>query len=165
MSEAERDRAEGGATTTNDSADAPAPAPESAHDAHSAGAPAPDPAPVAPEVFGWTSLPPMRYQNGYVWFVLSSTLDVVLTWKILERPGGTEVNPVAALLIDHWGFMGAVGLKYALAMIVIVSCELIARRRERVGHVLIWVAVAISMVPPVWSFILLAMHGRGLPHH
>lgn len=100
----------------------------------------------------------MRYQNAYVWFVLFSTLDVVLTWHILERHGGSEINPVADLLIRHWGFIGAVGLKYALVLVVIIVCEWIARRRERTGRRLAWLAVAISLVPPIWSFTLLVVH-------
>ena len=100
----------------------------------------------------------MRYQTPYVWFLLFSTLDVVLTWHILERHGGSEVNPVADLIIWHWGFLGAVAFKYALVLVVVIACEWIARRRERTGRRLAWLAVAISLVPPVWSFTLLATH-------
>lgn len=100
----------------------------------------------------------MHFQNAYVWFILFSSLDVVLTWHILERHGGSEINPVAALLITHWGFMGAVALKYALAVIVIIACEWIARRRVRTARRLAWVSVGVSLVPPVWSFTLLAVH-------
>lgn len=107
---------------------------------------------------GFIALPPMRYQNAYVWFVLFSTLDVVLTWQILVRYGGSEINPIADLIIKHWGFMGAVMLKYALVLVVVIACELIARRREHTGRRLSWLAVAISLVPPIWSFMLLALH-------
>lgn len=118
------------------------------------------------EELHWRSLPPMRYQNAYVWFVLFSTIDVVFTWHILTRRGGTEINPVAALLIEHWGFIGAVALKYALVLVVVIACEWISRRREGVSLRLAWLAVAVSLVPPFWSFTLLVMHamqpgGRG----
>lgn len=100
----------------------------------------------------------MRFQNAYVWFVLFSSLDVILTWHILERHGGSEINPVAALLITHWGFMGAVGLKYGLVLVVVIACEWIARQREHTAMRLSRLAVAISLVPPIWSFALLASH-------
>lgn len=107
----------------------------------------------------------MRYQEAYVWFILFSTLDVILTWHILERRGGTEINPVAALLIEHWGFIGAVALKYALLLVVVIACEWISRMRESVARWLAWTAVAVSLVPPIWSFTLLGLHalhgGRG----
>ncbi len=106
----------------------------------------------------WRSLPPMHFENAYVWFLLFSTLDVILTWHILERRGGSEVNPVAALLISHWGFMGAVALKYALALIVVIACEWIARKRQATARRLAWAAVAISVLPPLWSFTLLGVH-------
>lgn len=119
----------------------------------------------ANEELHWRSLPPMRYQNAYVWFILFSTIDVVLTWHILVRRGGSEVNPVAALVIEHWGFMGAVALKYALVLVVVIACEWISRRRERVSLRLAWCAVAVSLVPPIWSFTLLIMHAAqtGVP--
>jgi len=106
----------------------------------------------------------MRFQDAYVWFVLFSTLDVVLTWHILERRGGAELNPVAALLIQHWGFMGAVGLKYGLVLVVVIACEWIARRRVRTAKRVAWLAVAVSLTPPLWSFTLLAIHAaQGMP--
>lgn len=111
----------------------------------------------------WRSIPPMHFQDAYVWFVLFSSLDVVLTWHILERRGGAEINPVAALLISHWGFMGAVGLKYALVLVVVIACECIARSRMRTARRLAWSAVAISLVPPLWSFTLLAFHAAQGP--
>jgi len=105
----------------------------------------------------------MRFQDAYVWFVLFSTLDVVLTWHILERRGGAELNPVAALLIQHWGFMGAVGLKYGLVLVVVIACEWIARRRVRTAKRVAWLAVAVSLTPPLWSFTLLAIHAAQGP--
>jgi len=106
----------------------------------------------------WSEVPPMRHQDAYVWFLLFSTIDVILTWHILERRGGSEINPIAAMIISHWGFIGAVVLKFALVLVVVLACELIARRRERVSVRLSWFAVAVSLVPPVWSFALLFLH-------
>ena len=100
-------------------------------------------------------MPPMRYQEAYAWFVLFATLDVVLTWHILERHRGREVNPVADLLITVWGFPGAVAFKYALVLFVIVACEIVGRRRDASGRRLVWRAVVVAATPVAWSLVLL----------
>lgn len=99
----------------------------------------------------------MHFQNAYVWFVLVSSLDIMLTWKILER-GGREVNPLAAFVIDAWGMYGATAFKFALMMWVIIACELLARLRRSAGKFLAYAAVIISAAPVVWSLALLVAH-------
>ena len=106
------------------------------------------------------SLPEMRYQTGYVWFIFVSSLDIMLTWLILSK-GGSEVNPVAKVVIDSWGLLGAIGFKFALALFVIVTCEIIGRKRDRLGRNLIIFAIGISAVPVVWSLFLLARNWLG----
>ena len=104
------------------------------------------------------SAPPMRYQTGYLWLVLLSAVDVMFTWHILRR-GGTELNPIARLVIDHWELPGAIALKFALVLFVIVACEIVGRKRDRLGRALVLVAVGISAIPVTWSLVLLATHG------
>lgn len=101
--------------------------------------------------------PEMRHQSAYVWLIFFSSLDIMLTWAILRR-GGEEVNPIARQVIDMWGLHGAIVFKFALMLFVIVSCEVISRRREHVGRRLSWVAVGISAFPVVYSFGLLIDH-------
>ena len=101
--------------------------------------------------------PEMHFQNAYVWFIFISSLDIMLTWKILEM-NGEEVNPVAAVIIDAWGMQGAVAFKFALVMWVIVMCELLARLRASAGKFLAYTAVSISALPVVWSLALLLLH-------
>jgi hypothetical protein len=106
------------------------------------------------------ALPPMLHPNEYVWLVFVSTLDVMLTWAILQR-GGIEVNPVAALIIGHWGLNGAIAFKFALILFVIVVCEHVGRSRPRTARILARLAVAISALPVAWSLALLLMHTFG----
>ncbi len=101
--------------------------------------------------------PEMRHQSAYVWLIFFSSLDIMLTWAILRR-GGEEVNPIARQVIGMWGLHGAIVFKFALMLFVIVSCEVISRRREHVGRRLSWVAVGISAFPVVYSFGLLIDH-------
>ena len=106
-------------------------------------------------------IPEMRYQEQYVWLIFVSSLDIMLTWQIL-RSGGEEVNPVARLVIETWGLGGAVAFKFALMLFVIVSCEVIGRKKDRRARALIYFAIAVSSFPPVWSIMLMFMHGLGL---
>lgn len=99
----------------------------------------------------------MRYQNQHVWLVFVSSLDIMLTWAILNR-GGEEVNPLAAIVIDAWGLYGAIGFKFGLMLFVIIASEVIGRQRDRLGRTLAWLAVGISASPVVWSLTLLVDH-------
>jgi hypothetical protein len=99
----------------------------------------------------------MHFQNAYVWLVFVSSLDIMLTWKILDR-GGLEVNPVAKLVIDTWGMHGAIAFKFALMLWVIIACEILGRLKPSAGRFLASVAVIISASPVVWSLCLLAWH-------
>jgi len=115
-------------------------------------------APDAPQRPDWLSAPPMRYQNGYLWLLLLSAVDVIFTWHILRR-GGEELNPVADLIIRTWELPGAVAFKFALVLFVIVSCEIVGRQRDRWGRGLIVTAVVIAAFPVAWSLVLLSLHG------
>ena len=68
----------------------------------------------------------MRYQDGYVWFLLFASLDIILTWYIL-RKGGTEVNPLAKLVIERWDLAGAIAFKFSIVLFVVVTCEIVGR--------------------------------------
>jgi hypothetical protein len=115
----------------------------------------------------WLSSPPMRYQSAYAWLLLLSAADVMFTWHILRR-GGVELNPVARLVIDTWDLPGAIAFKFALVLFVIVSCEIVGRKRDRWGRGLAATAIGIAAVPVAWSLVLLSMHGfliRPVPPH
>jgi hypothetical protein len=105
-------------------------------------------------------VPPMRYQEPYVWFVFVSSLDIMLTWTIINR-GGSEVNPIAKIVIDRWDLAGAVAFKFSLMLFVILVCEWVGRQRDHVGRRLVALAVLISAFPVVWSLVLLAGHSFG----
>jgi hypothetical protein len=114
--------------------------------------------PLRRDPLGFARSPEMHFQNAYVWLVFVSSLDIMLTWKILDR-GGVEVNPVAKIVIDAWGMHGAIAFKFALMLWVIVACELLARKKRSAGRFLAYLAVAISASPVAWSLCLLAWHG------
>jgi hypothetical protein len=97
----------------------------------------------------------MLYPNEHTWFVFLSAMDVMLTWVILKY-GGVEVNPVARLVIDHWGLTGALIFKFSLMLFVIIVCEVVGRQRGVTsGRLLIRTAIIVSALPMVYSFMLL----------
>jgi len=104
-------------------------------------------------------LPEMRYQNAYVWLVLVASLDVVLTMLVLNVWKGHEVNPIAAAVIEAMGFGWAIAFKYGLIILVIVICEIVGRRDDRVGLGLSILAVLLNVVPVVYTFALLMRAG------
>lgn len=112
---------------------------------------------LTPDPLGFAHAPEMHFQNAYAWLVLVSSLDIMLTAKILQR-GGVEVNPVAALVIDMWGMQGAIAFKFALMTWVVIVCEVLARLRHRAAIVLAIGAVVMSAAPVVWSLFLLSVH-------
>ena len=105
----------------------------------------------------WLSSPPMRYPSLYCWLVLVSSMDIMLTWVILQR-GGTEVNPVANLVIDTWNLPGAILFKFSLMLFVIIVCEIAGRERNWLGRGLAQTAVFVSSAPVAYSLMLLFVH-------
>ena len=101
----------------------------------------------------------MCYPNAYVWLVLVSALDLILTLLVLGVWEGWEVNPIAAAVMAEMGYVGAIGFKFALVVLVIVMCEVVGRQSERKGRAIAWAAVAISALPVVYSFGLLLWAG------
>ena len=101
-----------------------------------------------------------RYPDWYAWYVLLAALDVMLTWMVLHF-GGREVNVLADWVIRRWQLPGMVVYKFATVVLVVVICEVVGRRRERLGRRLAEWAVAITAVPVVLALaqLFLAVHG------
>ena len=97
----------------------------------------------------------MRYPNAYVWLVFISVMDIFLTILVLYVWKGHEVNPIAAAVINHFGFAWTIPFKLALIVLVIIICEVVGRRRDKTGRALATMAVIISAVPVVYTFALL----------
>ena len=88
------------------------------------------------------------YPTVYAWFVFFSAMDVICTWCVLSL-GGSELNWIAAQVIDRWALNGMLVYKFLLVMLVVVNCEAIGRRRPLAGRRLSRVAVGITAFPVV----------------
>jgi hypothetical protein len=107
---------------------------------------------------------PVLYPNVYVWYVLLSALDIMLTWTILHLDG-VELNLLADWVIHHGGLPGMVAYKFVLVLLVVAICEVVGRRRDRVGRRLSEWAVAITAVPVGVAFAQLALDVLDLMAH
>lgn len=99
----------------------------------------------------------MRYPNSYAWLLLVSSMDIMLTWTILLF-GGSEVNPVARWVIDHFNLAGMIIYKFALIVFFICICEIVGTLRDSTGWLLSKASVAIGCVPVFWAMYLLARY-------
>jgi hypothetical protein len=128
------------------------------------GMPGPDPghAPGVPPPRGggWRGWhlrrgPPVLYPNAYVWLVLVSSLDIMVTWVILHQ-GGREENPLARSVIEHFNLRGLVAFKFVLVTVFLLVCEFVGRRRPRTGRTMAYAAVGVSAAPVLVGVFLLA---------
>lgn len=92
----------------------------------------------------------LRFGTGHTLFLTVATLDILLTAWVLSI-GGREVNPVAAAVIATWGMGGIISFKFALTMFVITITEYVAMTHEHVARRLVFAAVVISGIPPLYS--------------
>ncbi|MGB0714948.1 MAG: DUF5658 family protein [Phycisphaerae bacterium] len=116
----------------------------------------PQPEVDAPRFF---SLPAMRYQDHYVWLVLVSAMDIILTALVLFVWEGEEANPIAESIISTMGFGWAILFKFGMMLAVVVVCEVIGRRNDRQGKRLATTAVIINSTPVIYTFALLLNSG------
>jgi len=96
----------------------------------------------------------MRYPAPYTWLVFLAAMDIMLTWIVLYT-GGREVNALAAWVIQNAGLPGMVLYKFALVILIVVICEIIASRKEPTARKLAEWAVAITAIPVVITLVLL----------
>lgn len=97
------------------------------------------------------------FPNGYVWFVLVSALDIMLTWVVLHA-GGREANALAERVIFHFGLPGLVAYKFVLVIVVVAICEFVGRRKRETARKLLSVGIMITCMPVVLALALLKLH-------
>ena len=100
---------------------------------------------------------PARYPDLYVWLVFVSTMDVMLTYVVLQF-GGREANPVALTILQRFGLPGMVAFKMAIVAFAIGLAEVIGRRDDGMGRRFVCYAIAISALPVILAFSLLWQH-------
>ena len=98
------------------------------------------------------------YPNHYAWYILVSSLDLIMTNTVMHHFGAREVNTIADKAIEHFGFWGLIGLKFLTVVVVVYICEHIGRKRPELGRKVAAWAVAISAIPVVVAAIQVMLH-------
>ncbi|MEM8874697.1 MAG: DUF5658 family protein [Planctomycetota bacterium] len=96
----------------------------------------------------------LLFPDRYVWFVLFSTLDVMMTFVILSI-GGAEANPVANWILERFGISGMTIFKFVVISFVILLCEYVGRLNFEAGRRLTVYGIALTLMPVVFALILL----------
>ena len=99
---------------------------------------------------------PVRLPNHYAWFVLLSSLDIMLTWAILSM-GGCELNLLADRAQRLAGLWGLIGVKFSTVCVVVWACEGLAQRHPARARRLAVLVIAISAVPVIVALGQLAL--------
>lgn len=104
---------------------------------------------------------PMRMPRSHVALLAAATMDILITWWILSL-GGSEANPIARHVIEHWSLAGTILFKFSLTLFVMLVCEYIAEHQDRTARRLMTAAIAISSSAPCYGIFLLWWHARVL---
>jgi hypothetical protein len=131
-------------------------------------APADDVNPSAPPAESsafWRN--PVLYPGRSPMYAYVAALDLFFTRIILEVDGRAATF-VADWLLQQWNVRGLVVFKFLSVVLVLLICELVGRRRRRLGGQLAGWAVVISAFPVVvgaFHVLRIALGARGLPAH
>ncbi|GJQ29812.1 MAG: hypothetical protein HBSAPP03_16960 [Phycisphaerae bacterium] len=104
------------------------------------------------------------YPTQYVWYIFASTLDILMTYAIIWKLGGREVNAVARHFIEHYGgHWGLIILKYLTVVLVVAICESVGRRNGLLGRRLAVAAIIISAFPVGYGIVQVAAWTHAAP--
>jgi len=99
-----------------------------------------------------------------LFFILASSLDLLLTWLMLNYEGASnqyrfvESNVVARYFLYSWGFNGLVAFKFMAVSVVTVICQIIARNRMDIARRLLTFATVVVIGVVLYSAALLVRH-------
>ncbi len=96
----------------------------------------------------------VRFPDLYCWYILASTLDIIVTFVIVEVYKGGEANQIAAAIFHRFGWPGMIALKYASVLVVIGVCEVVARKNERLARGVAKLAVIVGAFPVLYGAVL-----------
>ncbi len=91
------------------------------------------------------------FPNGYTWLVLAGSLDIIMTYLMLNL-GAIEVNIIADRALQASGLWGLIALKFTVIVGVLWICEYIGRRRLSTARTLVCTGVVLNFLPVVLSF-------------
>ena len=104
------------------------------------------------------------YPDLYCWYVLAASMDILVTAIVMAHYGAIEVNGLAAAVIERYGFIGLIPLKFMTVIFVLMICEYVGRERPSMGLRVAQLAVMVSFLPVVLAGMqVLAVHTALMP--
>jgi hypothetical protein len=98
-------------------------------------------------------------------FLLASVLDFTMTYLLLAYPHAEgsrfrffESNPIARYFLYGWGVRGLAYFKLAAAVVVVLICQIVARRRLELARGVLYIATAVTAGVVIYSLWLLLHH-------
>lgn len=98
-------------------------------------------------------------------FLLASVLDFTMTYLLLtfrHQEGSRfrffESNAVARYFLYSWGFRGLAYFKLAAAAVIVLICQIVARRRLELARGVLYLATAVTSGVVIYSLWLLLQH-------
>ena len=101
------------------------------------------------------------FPNYYIWFVFFAALDIMFTRMVLYL-GGVEINALADGVIQRWGVLGMVGLKFSVVVLVLGICQWIGQRDWKLGRNVAVGAIALNVLPVAVAMVQLLDHSMGI---
>jgi hypothetical protein len=101
----------------------------------------------------------MLYDQPLTWFVLLSSLDLMLTWVVLHL-GGAEVNWLARVFLERGDLYGLLAFKFGMVVAIILLCDFVGRRDEARGRFIAYAAVVITCLPIIMAMVQLVNWAR-----
>lgn len=103
----------------------------------------------------------LQHETETAWYLLLSIGDFVLSYLLFT--GGTlaghsavEANPVAAWFLNHYGLVkGLFGYKLVVIVFVCLIVQLISLKQPRMGRLLLWLGIALTLYVDIYSLKLL----------
>lgn len=103
----------------------------------------------------------LHHETETAWYILLSMGDFVLSYLLFS--GGTldgrtafEANQFAAWFLNHYGLLkGLFAYKLILIVFVCLIVQLISIKQERMGRLILWLGIAVTLYVDVYSLKLL----------
>jgi hypothetical protein len=91
-------------------------------------------------------------------FVLTSALDIFMTWILLYTGRFRESNPLADYFIAHWGVKGMVYFKMGMTAFVCVLAQIIALKKPAYAEFVLKLGALVIAAVVIYSFVLFVKH-------
>lgn len=92
-------------------------------------------------------------------FVLTSSLDIFMTYMMLYSGRFRESNPLADYFIAGWGIKGMVYFKMGMTAFVCVLAQIIALKKPAYAEFVLRIGTLVIAGVVIYSFVLLLKHG------